>query len=586
MKLGRFAASAAAVVTLTSAASAQWSENFDSYAPGVLVPQGGWVGWDNAPAAAQSPVVTTQSLSGPNSVQVSGPDDLVHEYDGYTSGVWAFTVHQFVPTDFAGQSYHLLLNTYAAGGPYNWSLQVIADSTSNTIEDVDSGDSLPLIKGQWCEISSVIDLGQDTCSTYYNGTLLSSKSWTDGASGNGALDIGCVDLFGNGASAVFYDDLSITEVPPIGACCFSSNGSCTENMTIPDCNTAGGLFQGFGTTCAAVTCYVYGSQGWEVTAPISWPGDTCFELSNCVLRPSGDERWKVTIPWEADWTFSICGTATFDSMIFLSTNPCSNNLGTDDDGCGDVTSTLTRHLMPGTYYLILEGFSSTDCGEFVMNMTSGPCAITLPGGATPEGETTGCGTPGGGINSGCNVTPPQFSSISCGETVSGTGWSIPGVARDTDWYQIVLTEDTEVTWGGEAEYESAVYGIVDTGGSGNCADATALNPFALMGNPCIDGVTSFTTVLPPGIYWFFHAPLTGTDVPCDSVYNHYYATLTCKAVALPCPADLDGNGDVGFGDVLMVLNAWGQNGVPEDLDGGGVGFSDVLFILNAWGPCP
>jgi hypothetical protein len=53
-----------------------------------------------------------------------------------------------------------------------------------------------------------------------------------------------------------------------------------------------------------------------------------------------------------------------------------------------------------------------------------------------------------------------------------------------------------------------------------------------------------------------------------------------------CAADVDGNGDVGFGDVLAVLSAWGGTGGAEDVDGNGdVGFGDVLAILSAWGPC-
>ena len=54
-----------------------------------------------------------------------------------------------------------------------------------------------------------------------------------------------------------------------------------------------------------------------------------------------------------------------------------------------------------------------------------------------------------------------------------------------------------------------------------------------------------------------------------------------------CPADLDGNGDVGFGDILAILSAWGREGGSEDLDGSGtVDIGDLLVVLTAWGPCP
>jgi len=54
-----------------------------------------------------------------------------------------------------------------------------------------------------------------------------------------------------------------------------------------------------------------------------------------------------------------------------------------------------------------------------------------------------------------------------------------------------------------------------------------------------------------------------------------------------CPGDLDGSGDVGLGDLLAVLAAWGPcAGCPEDLDAtGDVGLSELLTVLAGWGPC-
>jgi len=54
-----------------------------------------------------------------------------------------------------------------------------------------------------------------------------------------------------------------------------------------------------------------------------------------------------------------------------------------------------------------------------------------------------------------------------------------------------------------------------------------------------------------------------------------------------CLGDLDGDGAVGFSDVLDVIAAWGPCAAcPEDLDGNGaVGFSDLLVLIGFWGPC-
>ncbi|MGA1466524.1 MAG: PA14 domain-containing protein [Phycisphaerales bacterium] len=58
----------------------------------------------------------------------------------------------------------------------------------------------------------------------------------------------------------------------------------------------------------------------------------------------------------------------------------------------------------------------------------------------------------------------------------------------------------------------------------------------------------------------------------------------------PCPADLDGNGSVGAGDLAIVLASWSIGGscgtCLGDLDGDGVvNAGDLAAVLAAWGPC-
>jgi hypothetical protein len=61
------------------------------------------------------------------------------------------------------------------------------------------------------------------------------------------------------------------------------------------------------------------------------------------------------------------------------------------------------------------------------------------------------------------------------------------------------------------------------------------------------------------------------------------ATVT---VATPCPADLDGDGEVGATDLAALLSGWGVSGSPADIDGSGtVDSVDLAALLNAWGAC-
>lgn len=56
------------------------------------------------------------------------------------------------------------------------------------------------------------------------------------------------------------------------------------------------------------------------------------------------------------------------------------------------------------------------------------------------------------------------------------------------------------------------------------------------------------------------------------------------SAAPTCPADLDGDGLVGVGDLLTLLAGWGTP--AADLDGDGTtGVGDLLTVLSAWGAC-
>ncbi|MEI2688245.1 MAG: hypothetical protein V9H69_00460 [Anaerolineae bacterium] len=196
---------------------ANWSDNFDSYATGSqLHGQGGWKGWANDPGAG---ALTSgdQFRSSPNSAAILGASDLVHEYSE-TDGQWVYTTWQYVPADFTGQSYFIMLNSYDdAGANNNWSIQVMFDGGANQVlnDGGASGGTLPLVRGQWVEIRVEIDLDADTQSFYYNNQLLYTGTWSGEVSGGGATSIAAVDLFANGASVVYYDDMSLTAVAAV-----------------------------------------------------------------------------------------------------------------------------------------------------------------------------------------------------------------------------------------------------------------------------------------------------------------------------------------------------------------------------------
>ena len=70
--------------------------------------------------------------------------------------------------------------------------------------------------------------------------------------------------------------------------------------------------------------------------------------------------------------------------------------------------------------------------------------------------------------------------------------------------------------------------------------------------------------------------------------SNFFIDLVDITVESACPADLDGDGNVGASDLLALLVSWGPcKDCPADFDGdGNVGASDLLALLVNWGPCP
>jgi len=219
------------------AAGGNWMDHFDSYVTGSQMHgQGGWKGWGNVPAAGAL-TSSSQARSPLNSVDALGATDLVQEFSLYTTGTWTFTAWQLIPTGLSANTYFILLNSYDdAGNNLNWSTQICFQSaTGSVIDDVPgncSGTStVAIVYDQWVEIRVVIDLDTNTQTFFYNGQQLYQDSWTEHVSGAGAVNIGAVDLFANGASSVFYDDISLSNLPFLDG--FETQDTSPWHLTVP-----------------------------------------------------------------------------------------------------------------------------------------------------------------------------------------------------------------------------------------------------------------------------------------------------------------------------------------------------------------
>ena len=94
-----------------------------------------------------------------------------------------------------------------------------------------------------------------------------------------------------------------------------------------------------------------------------------------------------------------------------------------------------------------------------------------------------------------------------------------------------------------------------------------------------------------GSHEWFHGmtALPGGDVWAAGQFSNGSGTDTLTArLAGAVSGDLDGDGAVGFGDLLALLSAWGPCApapvdCPADFDQSGeVGLSDLLTLLANW----
>jgi hypothetical protein len=209
----------------------RWMDDFEAYAAGSqVVGQGGWEEWG---AGAGALVSNAFARSGANSIDVNTTTDLVHRFEGYTDGKVALTAWQYIPTGYSGQTYWVMLDQYAAGGPYDWVMQWYFDSATGVIRGWFGSSTeiatIPYVLDQWVEIKVVAHFDEDWCEILYNGTQLDDPAvpdhptigggytWSLGWNGSSTTvinNLAALDLYANSASSVYYDDITINPLIP------------------------------------------------------------------------------------------------------------------------------------------------------------------------------------------------------------------------------------------------------------------------------------------------------------------------------------------------------------------------------------
>ncbi len=194
------------VLVAASVSVADWSENFDSYAAGSgLIGQGGWEGWDGS-TAPDAFVTTTQFISAPNAIDIEPTSDVVQEFD-ITAGSWEITAWNYIPSGSTGKQYFILLTMYD-GGSSDWALDLEFDSDASVVSVIEGTATAGIVYDTWVEVKVEINLGTNLQSIYYNGVFLETIDWST----SGILELDALDLFSDGGSSIYWDDIDLVEI--------------------------------------------------------------------------------------------------------------------------------------------------------------------------------------------------------------------------------------------------------------------------------------------------------------------------------------------------------------------------------------
>jgi hypothetical protein len=112
-------------------------------------------------------------------------------------------------------------------------------------------------------------------------------------------------------------------------------------------------------------------QSLVISSPVTnYVSTTIGSCNDCNYRASNDLVLEVEIICDANYVFSFCGQANWDTYLYLSDLPCGGTvLSSNDDDCG-LQSTISINLNIGTYYITIEGYSPSSAGAFDLSINT------------------------------------------------------------------------------------------------------------------------------------------------------------------------------------------------------------------------
>ena len=183
--------------------------------------QGGWHGWGGV-ASAAGEVVTAPCPSACHLQRITAGDDPVRNYAGITGGAFTYSTNIYVPAGTVGNPDFILLNSYMdPAGPYNWSVELLFNLTTNVVYDdlaspgtpSPGSASIPIVRYEWVPISVAFDTVADTFSAAVQHADHGRRLERGSAQ---PPPLAAVDLYHNaGTGSVYYDNFNLVPVWPL-----------------------------------------------------------------------------------------------------------------------------------------------------------------------------------------------------------------------------------------------------------------------------------------------------------------------------------------------------------------------------------
>ena len=342
------------------------------------------------------------------------------------------------------------MNTYQAGGSQLWSAQVWMDTGSGKVGSDFDGAKLPLVKGRWVELRVEIDLTADVQKFYYDNQLLYQKSWTAGVSGGGARSIAAVDLYANGTSAVYYDDISLQSM---------NQAPVAQNQSVTNAEDTTKAITLIGTdadndalTYTIVANPAHGTLS-GTSSNVTYTPATNYNGSDSFTFRVSDSKTNSNVA-----TVSLTVTPVNDApTVIVSASPTNETaplavnftaIGTDVDGdpltyswnFGDGTTASIQnpshsYTTAGTYTVtvtVFDGNGGSNSTQVVFTITSGPPSITLQ----PADVTKAAGQTATFTVAASGTAPLFYQWYWNGEIIvdaTGTSYTTPPVTISNRW---------------------------------------------------------------------------------------------------------------------------------------------------------